>query len=223
MCHAPLPSASWVGLALHRKCRCALRGRPGTMELQGDGVALTTLQRRESPDCDSIFTSEPTGDGTDGGTSEPVSSKKTKEDKSKKRKCKICLKLFLEEEFPVNSPYCREDKRAVDNLTCQANTQKVTDWWREARADEGRLRAMVGRYREMCPPSQKGPRGKVPLLRFMEEFKAESAVHHLKRGKMMWKGYWMEFAQSTKGGKHTQDEAEKCGKSGRPTPITHAT
>ena len=77
-----------------------------------------------------------------------------------KKKCRLCTKWFLEEEFALNSPYCKEDKNAVDNLAKQAATQNHTAFFKDIRGSEEKLKVMVQKYKKMCPfDKSKGKRG----------------------------------------------------------------
>lgn len=126
-----------------------------------------------------------------------------------KKKCRLCAKWFGEDDFSPNSPYCRDDKQAVDNLAKQANQQGQAEFFKEARQNEEKLKKMVARYREMCPyDKMKGKRGHFSIVSYKEEFSAESAVVVAARGRMMTEGMFVKWAQTAEGGSMSEDEAK---------------
>ena len=139
----------------------------------------------------------------------PAPSKKSKE-KETKRRCRLCTKWQPEDCFPVNSAYCRCCKQAVDNLAKQAARQNQHEYWKETRKDEQELKKLVTRYLDTCPKgADKSKRGNFCLASYREVYAASSSSGAKARGRMMWEGYFVEFAQKPKGGSHTEEEARK--------------
>ena len=138
-----------------------------------------------------------------------VSTKKPKATESKRR-CRLCAKWQPEDCFPVICAYCRQCKQAVDNLAKQAARQNQHDYWKEVRNDEQELKKLVTRYLDTCPKStDKGKRGTFNLASYREVFSASTSSGAKAKGRIMWEGYFVEFAQKPKGGSHTEAEARK--------------
>ena len=135
-------------------------------------------------------------------------SKKSKQES--KRRCRMCAKWQPEDSFPVNSAYCRCCKQAVDNLAKQAARQNQLEYWKEVRKDEQELKKLVTRYNDTCPRgAEKSKRGNFSLASYREVYAASSSSAAKARGRMMWEGYFVEFAQKPKGGSYTEEEARK--------------
>ena len=131
----------------------------------------------------------------------PDPKKKAKTGPGEKKRCKACDKWFATEDFPLNSPYCTEHKRAVDNLYRVAAAQKQEAWFAEVRQDQPRLKALIKSYEAKCPTSgPKTKRGNFSLVTFIEEYSASSKVNNTASGKMMWKDEFTAFAKKPKGG-----------------------
>ncbi len=144
-----------------------------------------------------------------------------KSGKGAKVKCKLCMRLLPIADFPVNSPYCLADKRAVDNLHHQAKVQGMGPWFQEVRNKEGELRKLVQKYSEVCPPAAAGKhRGKMDMVKYVEEFKAQSEVRYMGVGVMMYKERFVEFAQTFRNplGKMSKEEAEAQWEQWKSTP-----
>ncbi len=91
-------------------------------------------------------------------TSAPMKLKAKAKEEKEKKKCKLCKKWYGLEEFPLNSSYCREDKRTVDCLHHQATSQGKLEWFQEVRQDPDRLEQLVKKFNEKCP--KVGPKAK---------------------------------------------------------------
>ena len=142
--------------------------------------------------------------------STPSASAKKPKVAESKRRCRLCAKWQPEDCFPVNSAYCRQCKQAVDNLAKQAARQNQHDYWKEVRQDEQELKKLVTRYLETCPKTvEKGKRGIFSLASCREVYSASTSSGAKAKGRMMWEGYFVEFAQKPKGGSHTEQEARK--------------
>lgn len=127
-----------------------------------------------------------------------------------KRRCRLCVKWQPEDNFPVNCAYCRNCKQAVDNLAKQAARQNETEYWKGVRQDETKLKSLVAHYLSQCPKSgDKNKRGAFNIASCREVFSATTSSGVKARGRMMWEGYFVEFAQKPKGGSHTEEEARK--------------
>ena len=127
-----------------------------------------------------------------------------------KRRCRMCTKWQPEDCFPVNSTHCRDCKQAVDNLAKQACRQNQSEYWKEVRNNEQELKKLVARYMEACPKQiDKGKRGNFSLASYREVYSATTNSGAKAKGRMMWEGYYVEFAQKAKGGAYTEEEARK--------------
>ena len=118
--------------------------------------------------------------------------------KEEKRKCGLCKNLRLIAEWPVHCPHCRPCKQAIDNLSYAAKAQGQEDWWKQQRKDEASLRAVIKKYQEQCPvATEKGKnRGTFNLVKYIEEFKAKTAVINNDVGEMMCRSRYIAFAQT---------------------------
>jgi hypothetical protein len=119
-------------------------------------------------------------------------------DKGKEKvRCKCCQKSFLPTELAMNSPYCKRDKQAMDNLTHQAHNQNCTQWWKECRQDQVKLKAAVEKYNLNCPEtSEKKRRHSFAFGVFREEYEASSIARTKEMCPLMHLERWMEYAQS---------------------------
>ena len=91
------------------------------------------------------------------------------------------------------------------------------EWVSEVRADpdDTRLYNMIQSYNEKCPESGEGGgstmgrrRGKWCLIKYIERVKAASGLVRDCEGEMMWEKLWMEFSQTARGGKLTEEAAQ---------------
>ena len=162
------------------------------MMLDGDGDDATTVVSSGAP--------APT----------PPPTPKPPKPTDAKRRCRLCMKWQPEDCFPVNSAYCRNCKQAVDNLSKQASRQGELEYWKSVRQDETKLKKLVVHYLSQCPKSSdKGKRGVFSFASYREVFSASTSSEVKAKGRMMWEGYFVEFAQKPKGGSHTEEEARK--------------
>ncbi|CAE7285935.1 unnamed protein product [Symbiodinium sp. CCMP2456] len=126
------------------------------------------------------------------------------------KKCKGCRKKLAPGEAAPNWPGCWGCKRSLDNICRLAKKQgpKAEAWVSEVRsdADDTRLYNMIQSYNEKCPESNEGgptcgrKRGKWCLIKYIERVKAAS--------EMMWEKLFMEFSQTVRGGKMTEEAAQ---------------
>lgn len=150
------------------------------------------------------------GGTTPGRGSEAASGRKPPKKTEAKRRCRLCQKWLPEDTFPINSAYCRECKQAVDNLAKQALRQSEGEWWKKIRNEEPELRKLVAKYMATCPKNQeRGKRGVFNLVSYREVYTASSTSSAKARGRMMWEGYYVEFAQKPKGGSHSESAARQ--------------
>lgn len=171
---------------------------------ENDDNASTVLQVHGNRRAGGQMT--PTTNASGGWTpATPSNPKLTKpKPKEEKKKCKLCRKWFCLEEFPLNSSFCRDDKRSVDCLFHQAAAQGKAEWFQEARQDPERLEKLVKKFNEKCPKAgPKVKRGIFNLVTFIEEYEASSKVENTAAGKMMWWGEYLHFARKPKGGSRT--------------------
>jgi len=149
----------------------------------------------------------PGGSGAGGQT---LASKRKAQPTEAKRRCRLCQKWQPEDNFPINSAHCRECKQAVDNLSKQAIRQGEQDWWKKNRNDEQELRKLVSRYMATCPKGvERGKRGVFNLVSYREVYTASTSSAAKARGKMMWEGWYVEWAQKPKGGSYSEQDARR--------------
>jgi hypothetical protein len=134
--------------------------------------------------------------GTPASTSAPRTVPKPK--REEKRKCGLCKNMQPIADWPVHCPHCRRCKQAIDNLSYASKAQGQDAWWKQQRKDEASLRAVIKKYQEQCPaPAEKGKnRGVFNLVKYIEEFKAKSAVINNDVGEMMCRSRYLAFAQT---------------------------
>ena len=148
--------------------------------------------------------------GGSAGGSAPDASASRKDKKESKRRCRLCLKWQMEDQFPVNSAYCRECKQAVDNLAKQAARQKESDWWKKIRNEDAELRKLVSKYTSTCPKmTDKGKRGVFNLVTYRETYTASTSASAKVKGRLMWEEYYVEFAKKPKGGSLSEAAARQ--------------
>ncbi|CAE7794880.1 unnamed protein product [Symbiodinium sp. CCMP2592] len=131
----------------------------------------------------------------------------------KHRLCKGCRKKIPVEECPPGFYGCYPCKRALDNITKLAARQgeEQQAFVRTARADDDKCFAMVQSYLEACPESLETAsgkkRGQWSVVRYMERVTAATGLLKDAVGEMMWLKLYIEFAQTTRGGRLTDDQA----------------
>jgi len=190
-------------------CACSLPAAEMD-ELEADEAARGDVPEEED-DRSSVYSSvcphggspaAPKGAGAGGETPGALEKNEKPNKKTEhKRRCRLCQKWQLEENFPINSAYCRECKQAVDNLAKQATRQSQEEWWKKIRNDEPELRKLVDKYLSTCPKThERGKRGSFNLVSYKEEYAASTTSSTKARGRMMWEEYYVEFAKKTKGG-----------------------
>jgi hypothetical protein len=163
-----------------------------------------------SDGCDRAVDTSGHGRGPDSsGRGDAANKKPAKKDQTTKIKCRGCFKWNPLEDMAINSPFCRGCKQMMDNLTHMAKQQNVAEWWREVRSDEQKLKQVLASYRDKCPQSkEKGKRGTINLVQYKEKFEAEASSAVTSRGRMMWSGHYLSFAQTPKGGGYSEREAK---------------
>ncbi len=139
------------------------------------------------------------GAGSDAGGGAPAGRKGEPETPLKgnaaKQRCKACLKSLPCEDFALNSPYCRVDKQAIDNLAYHAKVQNELEWWKDARGDDTKLRRVLFKYHERCPREPNARRRSTFLIaQYREEYRAASAVTHSDKGVMMHRTRYIRYA-----------------------------
>ena len=131
----------------------------------------------------------------------------------KHRICKGCRKKIPVEQCPHGFNGCFPCKRALDNITKLAARQgeQQQEFVRTSRADDDKCFAMVQSYLEACPESLENAsgkkRGQWSIVRYMERVTAATGLLKDAVGEMMWFKLYVEFAQTTRGGRLTDDQA----------------
>ena len=134
--------------------------------------------------------------------------------KAEKKKCGLCRTMQPVDDWPIGCPRCKICKRAIDNLAYCAKVQHKLEWWTEVRKDEPQLRELVKKYLEQCPDAGNAAskkRGLFNLVRYIEEFKASSAVINDDEGVMMHRSRYLAWAQTDENldGAYSKAQAEQ--------------
>ena len=133
------------------------------------------------------------------------------------KKCKGCRKKLGPGEAAPNWPGCWPCKRSLDNIWKLAKKQgpKAVDYVSSARSDpdDTKLYNLIQSYNEKCPEGMEGAgmgrkRGTWSLMKYIERVTAASGLVRDCEGEMMWEKLYMEFAQTTRGGKMTEEAAQ---------------
>ncbi|CAK9012540.1 unnamed protein product [Durusdinium trenchii] len=132
------------------------------------------------------------------------------------KKCKGCRKKLQVGEAAPNWPGCWPCKRALDNVSKLASRQgkKQQQFVKEARADDEKCYNLIQSYLANCPEAGEGQnscgrkRGTWCLLKYVERVTAASGLVRDKVGEMMWEKLYLEHAQTTRGGKLREEEAQ---------------
>ncbi len=149
-----------------------------------------------------------------GGAPSAPARRWSKPQRTGKKRCRGCGKLLDEDEtnFPSNSVFCWPDKRALDVIAKQARAQSKTAWFSRVRADDVLVRRLLLAYKEKLPTAEEPSGGKrtrssFSLLEYIESLTAFSKAEVVVGYQMMWRGKYLDWAQSVDGGKLTEEEA----------------
>lgn len=130
------------------------------------------------------------------------------------KKCRGCRKKVEASEVALNWPGCLACKRALDNITKMAARQGAARaaYVSKARQDEDQCYHMIQSYLEVCPESLDGAscgrkRGQWSVVKYIERVKAATGMVRDRCGEMQWEKLYLEFAQTTRGGKLREEEA----------------
>ena len=130
------------------------------------------------------------------------------------KKCRGCRKKVEPSEVALNWPGCITCKRALDNITKMAARQGAerAAYVSKARQDEDQCYHMIQSYLEVCPESLDGgacgrKRGQWCVVKYIERVKAATGMVRDRCGEMQWEKLYLEFAQTTRGGKLREEEA----------------
>ena len=113
----------------------------------------------------------------------------------------------------LSSSFCARDKRDMDNLYYMSSRQGVMDWYQRMKDSDDKLQATLSAYHERNPDtlSAGGPKRKKTstgaTLQTLEHIISASKVIHSCEGEMMWEKEYIQFAQTLKGGRLTDDAA----------------
>lgn len=158
-----------------------------------------------------------------GSAPSPAPSKPGKKGEEKRR-CRTCAKMQTTSDWPLNCPHCRLCKRAIDNLRNASKMQKQDDWWKETHGDEKKLRKVIEKYNERCPPAPEKKRSKMffSIVQYIETFKASSSVLHDDEGEMMHKDKFISWSKSVDNpdGIFTDAQADAKWEELRAGPLT---
>lgn len=127
--------------------------------------------------------------------------------------CKGCKKKITPEEQAANFPGCKSCKRALDNISKLAARQgkEAVAFFKEQRDDPDKCFSMVQSYMALCPECAEGAknkkRGTWSVAKYQERVVAASGFVKDKVGEMMGKKLFIEFAQTVRGGRKTDDQA----------------
>ena len=124
--------------------------------------------------------------------------------------CKGCDKWLPSIDFSVNSAMCNADKRILDCIYRMAVRQNKRDWWSEHRNDEKKCRALLSDYKKATKEFEAGTAKKRwALMTYVESFSASSSTDITDHGEMMHEKVYLEFAQTARGGKLSEEQAKQ--------------
>lgn len=173
---------------------------------EGQDVDLRTPKKRRGAEADPLSSAkEP--------KAQPKPKPKPKAKRIPARKCRGCRKKLTPDEQAPNWPGCWPCKRALDNITKRAHKQGETavKFVQDARQDEERCYNMIQSYLEACPETCENfgkKRGIWSVVRYMERVTAASGLVRDSVGEMMWEKLYIEFAQTTRGGRLREEDAQ---------------
>lgn len=153
------------------------------------------------------------GAGEGGPTDMPAPAAKVRKQRLVAPKCRGCKQKIPPAECAPNFPGCHPCKRALDNINKLAHRQgkEAVAFVKKQREDDDGCFAMVQSYMELCPESMDGAknkkRGTWSVARYQERTEAASGFIRDKVGEMMGRKLYIEFAQTTRGGKKSDDQA----------------
>ena len=124
--------------------------------------------------------------------------------------CKGCDKWLPSIDFSVNNAMCNADKRILDCIYRMAVRQNKRDWWSEHRNDEKKCRALLSDYKKATKEFEAGTAKKRwALMTYVESFSASSSTDITDHGEMMHEKVYLEFAQTARGGKLSEEQAKQ--------------
>jgi len=127
-------------------------------------------------------------------TPAPSSSKLSKQGK---KQCRGCAKWLLLADFPQNSAFCWEDKRALDNIVKLCKTEEDREFVKAERQNSKSAQRMLKSYFSAAEGGGVGKRARSHDWQFgqyKESIIAESVTEHIDRGRMMNKEEYMMHA-----------------------------
>ena len=133
------------------------------------------------------------------------------------KKCRGCNRKLQPGECAPNWPGCVKCKRALDNITKQASRQgvKAQEFVAECRQDDAKLQQMLASYHDLCSEAtDEGAsccgrkRGTWSLVQYQERVTAASGIVKDCLGEMMFERLYIEHAQTTRGGRLREEEAQ---------------
>jgi hypothetical protein len=125
--------------------------------------------------------------------------------KSNKR-CTLCSRWLPDHLFPSNGWRCCECRNAYDRLAKQVIRENQQEFWEEIRNDAMELKKLLRRYSESHIMYSKT---QFDLGSYIKEFSATTNSSANAEGIMMWEGYFVQFAQTAKGGSYSEKEARQ--------------
>ena len=130
--------------------------------------------------------------------------------------CRGCHGTFDSDKLSTASVFCLDCKRALDRIygIAKAQGKSAQTWLSATREDaEGVFHTLRNYYSKTGRPmpGEKKKRGgdKWDVLEYMEVCRASTGTLTESVGKMMWKRQYLEFAESTAGGKLSTQQAER--------------
>ena len=156
------------------------------------------------------------GKESKGKVKEIAQGSSSKKPSAGRKQCPGCLKWQSITEFPANSKYCLEDKRALDNMTKLAKRegQASMTWLAEARATERGVRGLLRNYHIACEDAatagagskkRKWKAGSWSLVECIQRLEAEDAWDIVEQGEMMNKEAFIRHLNSSDPGKKAEE------------------
>ena len=129
--------------------------------------------------------------------------------------CRGCHCTYDADRLSTASAFCLDCKRALDRINCIARGQgpDAIRWLSKCREDTEQVFFMLRNYYSTTGRPLPGTRKaraapKWDMVEYMEVCKASTGTLFEAVGCLMWKRQWLEFADTTAGGKLTGAQAE---------------
>ena len=138
---------------------------------------------------------------------------KDKKSKTHFRWCRACRKWYTNEGMALAGNSCIADKRALDSIYYWSKVQNRLEWYARMRDSEEKIFVAVTEFHDRFPSDfeqtgvKRARQSRDVTSTFLEQVICATKVTHRTEGELMWLKEFVDFAQSYKGGKMTDDQA----------------